>query len=74
MGDRNNVIVTGANSFIGVHIVEALLANGATQVACLVRELPGQPATARFTQALSEHRLEHLDMSRVQVYAADISQ
>ncbi|WP_034101818.1 amino acid adenylation domain-containing protein [Pseudomonas lurida] len=74
VGDRNNVIVTGANSFIGVHIVEALLANGATQVACLVRELPGQPATARFTQALSEHRLEHLDMSRVHVYAADISQ
>lgn len=73
-GDRHKVIVTGANSFIGVHIVEALLANGATQVACLVRELPGQPAIARFAQALHEHRLEHLDLSRVQVYAADISQ
>ncbi|KJZ50414.1 amino acid adenylation domain-containing protein [Pseudomonas marginalis] len=74
VGDRNKVIVTGANSFIGVHIVEALLANGATHVACLVRELPGQAANTRFAQALREHRLEHLDLSRVQVYAADISQ
>ena len=74
VGDRSNVIVTGANSLIGVHIVEALLANGVAQVACLVRELPGQPASARFAQALREHRLEHLDLSRVQVYAADISQ
>ncbi|MFL1420100.1 amino acid adenylation domain-containing protein [Pseudomonas fildesensis] len=73
-GDRSKVIVTGANSFIGVHIVEALLAGGATEVACLVRELPGHPATTRFAQALSEYRLEHLDLSRVRVYVADISQ
>ena len=73
-GDRGRVIVTGANSFIGVHIVEALLAKGATHVACLVREHPDQPAAARFTEALREHRLEHLDLNRVQVYAADISQ
>ncbi|AHC32730.1 MULTISPECIES: amino acid adenylation domain-containing protein [unclassified Pseudomonas] len=73
VGDPRKVIVTGANSFIGVHIVEALLAGGATEVACLVRELPGQPAATRFAQALSEYRLEHLDLSRVQVYAADIS-
>ncbi len=66
--------LTGANSFIGVHIVEALLAGGATQVACLVRELPGHSALQRFNQALSEYRLEHLDLSRVRVYAADISQ
>lgn len=73
-GDCRKVIVTGANSFIGVHIVEALLAGGATQVACLVRELPGHSALQRFNQALSEYRLEHLDLSRVRVYPADISQ
>ena len=72
-GDPHKVIVTGANSFVGVHIVEALLANGVTTVACLVREEPGQSAMSRFTQALREYRLEHLDVSRVQVYAADIS-
>ncbi|MFO2466567.1 amino acid adenylation domain-containing protein [Pseudomonas sp. 15FMM2] len=71
-GDRQKVIVTGANSFVGVHIVEALLAAGATEVACLIRESAGQSAATRFTQALHEYRLEHLDMTRVQVYAADI--
>ncbi|MDQ0651426.1 amino acid adenylation domain-containing protein [Pseudomonas cedrina] len=72
-GDPHRVIVTGANSFVGVHIVEALLAGGATQVACLVRAEPGHSSLARFTRALREYRLEHLDLSRVQVFSADIS-
>ena len=53
-GDAHKVIVTGANSFVGVHIVEALLAGGATEVACLVREEPGHTAMARFQHALRE--------------------
>ncbi|MCF4998848.1 amino acid adenylation domain-containing protein [Pseudomonas syringae] len=73
MGDVHKVIVTGANSFVGVHIVEALLAWGASEVACLVREGGGLTAPQRFAQALRENRLEHLDMTRVRVYAADIS-
>jgi amino acid adenylation domain-containing protein/thioester reductase-like protein len=73
MGDVHKVIVTGANSFVGVHIVEALLAWGASQVVCLVRDGGGQSAAERFAHALRENRLEHLDLSRVQVYAADIT-
>jgi amino acid adenylation domain-containing protein/thioester reductase-like protein len=73
MGDVHKLIVTGANSFVGVHIVEALLAWGATEVACLVRDGGGQSAAQRFAQALRENRLEHLDLSRVRVYAADIT-
>ncbi|QXI53739.1 non-ribosomal peptide synthetase [Pseudomonas alvandae] len=73
-GDVHKVIVTGANSFLGVHIVEALLAWGATEVACLVRESAGQSAAERFAQALRENHLEHLDLGRVSVYAADITQ
>lgn len=73
MGDVHKVIVTGANSFVGVHIVEALLAWGASEVACLVRDGGGQSAAQRFAHALRENRLEHLDLSRVQVYAADIT-
>lgn len=73
MGDVHKVIVTGANSFVGVHIVEALLGWGASEVACLVRDGAGQTAAQRFAQALRENRLEHLDLSRVRVYAADIS-
>lgn len=73
MGDVHKVVVTGANSFVGVHIVEALLAWGATEVACLVRDGNGQSAAERFAQALRENRLEHLDLNRVRVYAADIT-
>ncbi|WP_447787822.1 amino acid adenylation domain-containing protein [Pseudomonas farris] len=73
MGDVHKVIVTGANSFVGVHIVEALLAWGVSEVACLVRDGGGQSAAQRFAQALRENRLEHLDLSRVRVYAADIT-
>jgi amino acid adenylation domain-containing protein/thioester reductase-like protein len=73
MGDVRKVIVTGANSFVGVHIVEALLAWGASEVACLVRDGNGQSAGERFTHALRENRLEHLDVSRVRVYPADIT-
>ncbi|MGY2254698.1 amino acid adenylation domain-containing protein [Pseudomonas reactans] len=72
-GDPYKMIVTGANSFVGVHIVEALLATGATKVACLVREKSGESAMARFIHALREYHLEHLDLSRVQVLAADVS-
>lgn len=73
MGDVHKVIVTGANSFVGVHIIEALLGWGASEVACLVRDGGGQTAAQRFAQALRENRLEHLDLSRVRVYSADIS-
>lgn len=73
-GAREKFIVTGANSFVGVHIVEALLAAGATEVACLVRERAGLSAASRFAQALREYRMEHLDVRRVQVYAADLCQ
>jgi amino acid adenylation domain-containing protein/thioester reductase-like protein len=73
-GDVHKVIVTGANSFLGVHIVEALLNWGSSEVACLVRAGSGQSADARFMQALKDNRLEHLDLSRVTIYPADITQ
>jgi len=74
LGDVHKVIVTGANGFLGVHIVEALLAWGATEVACLVREGQGLTAQDRFVESLRENRLEHLDLTRVRVYAADVTQ
>jgi amino acid adenylation domain-containing protein/thioester reductase-like protein len=73
LGDLHKVIVTGANGFLGVHIVEALLAWGATEVACLVREHATLSAEERFRQALRDNQLQHLDLSRVSVHAADIS-
>ncbi|CAM3515924.1 peptide transporter [Pseudomonas floridensis] len=74
VGDVHKVIVTGANGFLGVHIVQALLDWGATEIACLVRESAGRSAQERFEQALAENRLSHLDLSRVRVYPADVTQ
>jgi len=37
VGLDNQLLVTGANGFIGVHVVEALLARGFRKVRCLVR-------------------------------------
>ena len=73
-GDVHKVVVTGANSFLGVHIVEALLAWGATEVACLVRASAEHSAAERFSQSLRDNHLTHLDLDRVSVYAADITQ
>ena len=73
LGDVHKIIVTGANGFLGVHLVEALLAWGATEVACLVREGGGMTAQDRFVESLRENRLEHLDLNKVRVYAADVT-
>lgn len=73
LGDVHKVIVTGANSFLGVHLVEALLDWGATEVACLVRKGGDQQAAERFAQAAADNHLT-LDMSRVRVFEADLRQ
>ncbi|MDR0280846.1 MAG: amino acid adenylation domain-containing protein [Paucimonas sp.] len=72
LGDVHKVIVTGANSFLGVHIVEALLGWGATEVACLVRRGDGVSAAERFAQALADNRIGELDWRRIRVFEADL--
>lgn len=69
----HRVIVTGANSFLGVHLVEALLDWGATEVACLVRKDAKHSASERFAQAVADNRLA-LDPTRVRVLDADLRQ
>lgn len=71
LGDVHKIVVTGANSFLGVHLVEALLEWGATEVACLVRSAGGLSAQQRFAQALDENHIT-LDLSRVRVFEADL--
>lgn len=73
-GDVKKVIVTGANGFLGVHIVQALLASDVSEIACLVRASATHSARQRFVEALQENRLEHLDLRRVTVYSADVTQ
>ncbi len=72
LGDVHRIIVTGANSFLGVHIVEALLDWGATEVACLVRRGESASAVERFAQALAANRIVGLDWRRIRVLEADL--
>lgn len=74
LGDVHKVIVTGANSFLGVHLVEALLDWGATEVACLVRRGTSASARERFIQALADNRIDGLDWRRIRVLEADLRQ
>lgn len=73
LGDVHKVVVTGANSFVGVHIVAALLEWGASEVACLVRAKSQENAEQRFAEALVDNKLL-VDRSRVKVFAADLTQ
>jgi amino acid adenylation domain-containing protein/thioester reductase-like protein len=73
LGDVYKVLVTGANSFLGVHLVEALLAWGATEVTCLVRPSEEKIAQARFASALVDNALA-VDMDRVRILSADFTQ
>lgn len=73
LGDVHKVLITGANSFVGVHLVQALLAWGATEVACLVRPEQGLSAEDRFAKALVDNAIA-VDMTRVHVLAGDFTQ
>ncbi|WPP00025.1 amino acid adenylation domain-containing protein [Pseudomonas sp. HR96] len=73
MGDVHKVIVTGANGFLGVHLVQALLEWGASEVACLVRAPDDATARQRLVSALQDNRLGQMDLARVRVYAADMT-
>lgn len=72
-GDPRRVVVSGANGFLGVHIVQALLNAGAQEVVCLVRGEGDEAAQARLRQAWADNQLDGLDRARVRVLAADLS-
>jgi len=73
LGDVHKPLVTGANSFLGVHIVASLLDWGATEVTCLVRPGVNETAEDRFSAALVDNCLA-VDRSRVRVVSGDIAQ
>ncbi len=52
-----NVLLTGATGFLGVHLLAELLATTTARVHCLVRAADGQAGRARLVQALQAHGL-----------------
>lgn len=70
-----SVVLTGANGFIGVHLLNELLnTSTVSHIYCLVRKTK-QPIAQRILAAAQENQLElDIDHSRVTLMEADISQ
>lgn len=67
---RSGVLVTGATGFLGIHLVEALLARG-TAVTCLVRAGNGISPQRRLAQVANQFHCK-LNWSVINVIAGDI--
>jgi thioester reductase-like protein len=67
------VLLTGANGFLGAHLIAELLASGAETLLCPVRAASDVQAQARVRAALARYALgPALPDPRVRVFAADI--
>jgi len=68
------VVVTGAAGFLGTPLVAALLADGATQVHCLVRASDDAAAARRMARRLRDERLwSDAAARRLHCWAADLA-
>lgn len=66
------VLLTGANGFLGVHVLRELLVRGAGEVVCAVRAADIRAAEHRLGQALRRYGVD-LCAERVHVIPADIA-
>ncbi len=65
------VLLTGATGFLGVHLVESLLARTPFEILCLVRAEDDERASARLRGVMQQHGVA--DSPRVRVIAGDLS-
>jgi len=67
------VLVTGANSFLGVHVVKSLLAHDVGPVHLLLRATTVPEAVARMRQANLNWGLGEFDPDKVTIHLGDVS-
>jgi len=65
-------LLTGANGFLGTHLLRELLAGGAREVVCLVRAPNDEAAADRLSRAMTNYGVT-LPAGCVRVLAADIA-
>lgn len=71
------ILLTGANGFLGVHILKDLLLSCDAKVYCLVRSQVNQSGDQRLTEALADNNLLHLlekYAPRITILSGDLSQ
>jgi amino acid adenylation domain-containing protein/thioester reductase-like protein len=70
-----NVLLTGANGFLGCFIIERLISLTKANIFCLVRAINEEEAQKRLKKALISFGLVHLvDQSRIKVIVGDLEQ
>jgi amino acid adenylation domain-containing protein/thioester reductase-like protein len=68
-----NILLTGANGFLGCFIIEQLLNLTSANIFCLVRAKNDEEARKRLNKSLISFGLAHLDkQSRIKVIAGDL--
>lgn len=68
-----SILLTGANGFLGCHILSKLLDISQAKLFCLVRGETHEDATRKLTSALLAYQL-HIDWDRVVVVKGDIAE
>lgn len=68
-----SVLVTGANGFLGSHLLARLQSSGVDSLRALVRAEDGAAARERLAQAVRQHQLR-LNLDAVEVIPADLAQ
>ncbi|MCW8127990.1 amino acid adenylation domain-containing protein [Microbulbifer halophilus] len=76
ISDPENILLTGATGFVGAHMLAELLSSTDSRIHCLVRGIDNLHARKRLDNALKKYliRLSSEDVSRVEVYASDVSE
>ena len=69
----NSILLTGANGFLGCHILASLLKASQAKVFCLVRGKTHEHAIQKLTSALRSYQL-NVDWGRVVVVKGDITE
>ncbi len=73
---NNNVLLTGATGFLGIHILEELIKTQTGNIYCIVRQEPGITAVAKLSQKLNYYfgnKYNDLIGKRIFVIQGDIT-
>ena len=57
-GSPKNILITGANGFLGTHVIQQLLARDDVQgIYCFIRDKKGKPAEQRLQESMADYGL-----------------
>ncbi len=70
---KSNILLTGANGFVGIHLLQALLLQYPdTQIYCLIRG-NNEQALNKLIEAAEKYNIDLTDRSRIHILAGDLS-